>query len=287
VGLVLASALLHAWWNFVLKRSGGGALFVGLSKGVEVVLLAPAFLWWGVPGIGGAWTGWPLVLGGAALTLASYAALSRAYTLGELSVVYPVARGGLLLFVPVLGYAFLGERLTGRDTVGICAVGVGIVVLQLPALTPHDVRAFVTRLAHPATTFALLAAAASAGYTVWDTRAVRVLPAFTYLYAYTAVVAVVYGGVLLRTHTTRAIRAELTGKRWALVQVALGNAASYLLVLLALRGGTSGHVVAVRQVSIAVGAVLGWRLLGEAFGATRRLGVALIVLGCVLLAASR
>ena len=285
--LVLASALQHAWWNLVLKRNGGGALFVGLSKAVEVVLLAPAFLWWSVPRLGGAWGSWPLVLGGAALTLASYAALSRAYERGDLAVVYPVARGGLLLFVPVLGHAFLGERLSGLDALGIAAVGVGIVVLQLPALTPRDVRAFAVRLARPATTFALLAAVAAAGHAVWDRRVVQVLPAFTYFYAYTAVIAAVYGAVLLRTRPTGAIVAELVEKRGALVQVALGNSASYLLVLLALRTDTSSHVIAVRQVSIAIAAVLGWRLLGEAFGAARRLGVALIVLGCALLGGAR
>jgi hypothetical protein len=42
--LVVLSAATHAYWNFLLKRSGGSQLFVGLSKVAEVVMFAPAFL---------------------------------------------------------------------------------------------------------------------------------------------------------------------------------------------------------------------------------------------------
>ena len=47
---------------------------------------------------------WPLVLGGAVLTGANYVALAKAYETGDLSIVYPVARGGTLLFLPLLGF---------------------------------------------------------------------------------------------------------------------------------------------------------------------------------------
>ena len=65
------------------------------------------------------------------------------------------------------------------------------------------------------------------------------------------------------------------------------NTVAYLLVLVALRTATSSYVVALRQLSVAVGALLGWRLLGEEFGPPRRLGVALVVAGCLLVALAR
>ncbi len=59
---------------------------------------------------------------------------------------------------------------------------------------------------------------------------------------------------------------------------------SYLLVLVALRAGTSSYVLAVRQLSIAIGVLLGWKLLGEDLAWPKRVGVSLLVAGCLLVA---
>jgi hypothetical protein len=100
-GIVIASTVTHAYWNFLVKRSGGGQLFVGLSKMLEAVVFAPVF----VAAVFlrnpvGLLRAWPLSVVGAALTLANYLALGRAYETGDMSIVYPLARGGTLLFLP-------------------------------------------------------------------------------------------------------------------------------------------------------------------------------------------
>ena len=46
-------------------------------------------------------------------------------------------------------------------------------------------------------------------------------------------------------------------------------------------------MIAVRQLSIAVGALLGWRFLGESLPPAKRAGIALLVAGCILLALTR
>ena len=65
------------------------------------------------------------------------------------------------------------------------------------------------------------------------------------------------------------------------------NIGSYLLALVALQTGQASYVIALRQLSIAVAAILGWRLLGESFPEPRRVGLGLVVLGCVLLGLTR
>lgn len=285
--LVLASTVAHAYWNFLVRRSGGGQPFVGLSKIAEVVLFAPAFLLWALPAARGLLAAWPVIVVGALLTLANYVALARAYRAGDLAVVYPVARGGVLLFLPPLGFLAFGERPSAAGWAALACIVAGIAVLQLPALSRAAVAALGPRLRDPAVAYALAAALATAGYTVWDKRAVRTLPAFAYFYAYTVLVAAAYAAYLLARHPRAELRAEWRAHRWPIVQVAACNTAAYLLVLLALRDGTSSYVVAVRQLSIAIGALLGWRLLGEGMGAARRLGVALIVAGCLLVALAR
>lgn len=282
--LVLVSVVTHAWWNLQLKRAGGGVAFLGLSKVLEAVVFAPAFVVLAWDDVALLRADWPLVLVAAALTLLNYVALGRAYASGELGVVYAVARGAALLILPLLGFLLLGERVSGTGWAAIgCIVG-GLALVQLPAFVPGAARRLGRELARPAIRWALLAALATAGYTAWDRRAVQTLPPFTYVYAYTVVVAAAYGAWLLHHHGRPALAAEWRRHRGAIAQVAVLNTVTYLLVLFALRTSTSSYVLGLRQLGIAVGAVLGWRLLGEAFGAPKRVGVVVLVLGCALVA---
>ena len=287
--LVLVSAFMHAYWNYLLKRSGGSQAFVGLSKVGEVVVFAPVFALYALrPALDYGWALLPLAAVGAALTLANYAALALAYERGDLSLVYPVSRGGILLFLPPLGYLTFGERVDAVGGAALALILGGIVALQLPALTWRAAGALGPQLARsPATGYALLAALAAAGYTLWDKRAVRTLPPFTYFYAYTAGVAAGYAAFIVRRYGRAAVRREWGAHRAAILQVAVLNTVTYLLVLFALRAATSSYVVALRQLSIAFGVLLGWRLLGEELSGPRRLGVALLLAGCVLVALAR
>ena len=97
--LVLLSAILHASWNFLLKRAGGTQVVMSLSKVAEVVVFAPIFLLAFVPVLPSLrealwWAGIASI--GVAM---NYIALSRAYRLGDLSFVYPIARGAILVFL--------------------------------------------------------------------------------------------------------------------------------------------------------------------------------------------
>jgi hypothetical protein len=86
--LVLVAAVLHAYWNYLVKRAGGGQLFVGLTKVAEVALFAPVFA---LVGLREATSHgiqlWPLAAVGAALTLLNYLLLGKAYEQADLSVV--------------------------------------------------------------------------------------------------------------------------------------------------------------------------------------------------------
>lgn len=61
---------------------------------------------------------------------------------------------------------------------------------------------------------------------------------------------------------------------------------SYLLVLVALRSVTSSYVLALRQLSIGTGVLLGWRLLGEGLSLPKRVGIALLMAGCAAVASA-
>jgi uncharacterized membrane protein len=287
VFLVVFSAGTHAYWNFLLKRSGGTQLFVGLSKVGEVVMFAPLFLVLVAPKIGLYDGLFFLAAVGASFVLANYVFLALAYSHGDLSFVYPVARGSILLFLPLLAYVTVGERIS---VIGAAAMGLivfGIIALQLRTLEWRALASLGAQLRSPATTFALLAALGAACYTIWDKRAVQRVPAFAYIYLYTALTAVAYAAFIWRRYPRVQIASEWRANRWSILQVGFFNITSYLLVLFALRTGTSSYVIALRQLSIAVGVTLGVLFLREEISTPKRLGVALIVTGCIVVGVAR
>ena len=103
LAIVAISTFTHAYWNFLLKRAGGSSTFVALSKVAEVICFAPVFIWAAVTGHESAPSVIPLAAVGAVLVLLNYAALARAYSMGDLSFVYPISRAGILLFALPLG----------------------------------------------------------------------------------------------------------------------------------------------------------------------------------------
>jgi drug/metabolite transporter (DMT)-like permease len=271
--LVALSALTHAYWNFLLKRCGGSQMAVALSKVVEAGLFLPLLLFGLAPGADRLLDSWLLPVVGAALVLLNYVLLAAAYKRGELSVIYPVVRGGMLVFLPPLAYVTLGERLTPAGWIAIIAIVLGIVVLQA---WQSDLR---QRWLTSANALSLAAGFVAAGYTIWDKKAVQSMSPVTYFGAYTVLLGIAYVP-FLRPKSS----AELWRFQWrSIVQIGLFNSGSYLLTLLALQSGAASHVIAVRQLSIAIGALLGWRWLGESMSAPRIVGVVLVVFGCVLM----
>lgn len=284
--LVVISAALHAYWNYLLKRAGSSSTFVGLSKVAEVVLFAPVF----VVATAMYVTEHPiplthaavLVLIGAALTLGNYVALTRAYRGGDFSLVYPVSRGASLMFLPPLGLLVLGEHI---DAVG--ALALTFILLGLFLFKERGARGSSGTLGHWATSalhYSLLAGVAAAGQTIWNKSAVALLPPFVYFYAYTVLVAAAYTMFLLRTAPRDTIATTWRSNRSAIVRVGCSNSIAYLLVLVALRSGTSSYVIGLRQLSLVFGAMLGvWRLQ-EVVTPRKRLGMATVLAGCLLLA---
>jgi drug/metabolite transporter (DMT)-like permease len=117
--MVLTAAFCHAYWNFLLKRTGGGP---GLLTAVALVSLAwllPVALVWCF------WTGyrpnavaWGAMLVSGLIHGAYFLMLDRAYrgrkgdaaSAGDLSVVYPLARATGPLLTIIMAVIWLGER---------------------------------------------------------------------------------------------------------------------------------------------------------------------------------
>src|SRR3989442_15936091 len=145
--LVLGAAVCHSAWNLLVKTDArrleiqSGALIVG------ALLCSPALLIYALAEVSG--PAWGVILLSGLFATAYVFPLTAAYGAGDLSLVYPVARGTPPLLVVPLAIVLLGERPAWQGLVGI-----GLVVLGIAAghggfprgAPPGDPRAPAARL---------------------------------------------------------------------------------------------------------------------------------------------
>jgi drug/metabolite transporter (DMT)-like permease len=144
--LVLAAAGLHAGWNVLLKTSEDPLPTATRSLAASAVLVTPLCLvaWYATGHHGLPALGW-LVLGLSACAEGFYFVfLSRAYQAGDLSVVYPVARGTGPLVAVAAGLLVLHEHLTILELIGVVAVLAGIWAVRRPRMNAAVVPALIT-----------------------------------------------------------------------------------------------------------------------------------------------
>lgn len=277
--LILAAAIVHASWNYFLKRSGGGTVFVWLFATLSALIYAPlaaAILWWQKPDFG--WVHYGLMFASAALHTVYYLLLDRGYRSGDLSVVYPLARGTGPLITMLCAVLFLDEHPTALAVAGALLIGGGAI-----ALTGDPRKLRQSGNLH-AVGFALLTGCMIASYTLVDKIAVAawLIPPLVQDWAANL------GRVLLMTPMALRRRKEIpatwrrAGKE--IVAVALLCPLSYILVLTAMVFTPVSYVAPAREVSILVAALMGTHLLAEGDAARRMAAAAAMVAGIVCLA---
>jgi uncharacterized membrane protein len=298
IALVAVSSLLHVAWNVRLKTAGEPlrAATVGMLAATVGIVPAGVAAWWltGRP---------PLPVEGVALGLLSgvieagyFVLLSAAYRRGDLSVVYPIARGTAPLLAVAIGVGLFGERLGMPGSVGVVLLLIGFMALQQPwrALRRTgpgpsgggEAAGAGPRL-DPAIAFALATGVTIATYTAIDrlgTRLIHPLPYAAILWVTTSVtlalwVRFVAGGDVFAGGRSEVRSAAFGG--W----MTLG---AYVLVLWALSVAPLSGVAPLRESATVFAAAWGSVRLGEAVSRRetwRRVGAsALIVGGAILLA---
>ena len=271
LGLLLVAAFGHATWNFFAKRAAGGAAFVWLFSALAALLYAPVAV--GVYAIQRPALGWVAVafmVGTAVLHTAYFVTLQRGYDVGELSVVYPVARSTGPVLAMAAAVALMGERPSV-----VASMGAGLVVAGALAISWRA--GARSRSLRRSVTAGLLVGALIAGYTLWDKHAVSAVgvPPVLLDWAGNLGRALLLSPYVLR-HRER-MREQWRTHRAEALAVALLAPLSYILVLTAMGFTPVSYVAPAREVSVLVGTFLGSRLLGEG-DLRRRLAAAALML---------
>jgi uncharacterized membrane protein len=282
--VVAVSALLHVAWNVRLKTAGDPlrAATVGLLAASVGIVPVGIGAWWlaGRPVL--PVEGIALALVSGVLEAVYFVLLSAAYRRGDLSVVYPIARGTAPLLAVVFGVVLLGERLGVAGSVGVVALLVGFLLLQRPwqALRGH-------RGLDPSIMFALATGVSIATYSAIDRVGTRLIEPLTY-----AAILWVTGALLLVLWIRFVAGGDMfAGGREQLRYAAIGGwltLAAYLLILWALSVAPLSAVAPLRESAAVFAAAWGSFRLGEAadrVDAARRIGASLLILAGALLLA--
>ncbi len=267
---VLFAAFLHALWNALVKTGASqvtGMLIMTLVQGgigFAIALTRP------LPSMDVL----PWLLASGVFHAAYKLFLAFAYEQGDLSRVYPIARGAAPMVVTVVSALALSDVIAPLEYVGIFVLGAGIAVMAQGAFRNGESRRLVP--------LALGSAMMTAGYTLVDGLGARVagdaamfvgwMFALDALF-FTPVCVALRGGMVLRSNL----------RDWALGGLAAAvSFAAYMIAVWAMTQAPIALVAALRETSILFAVVIGWQVFGDRMDRTKAAAAGLIVLGLVL-----
>lgn len=265
--LALSAAVLHAGWNLAVKQTPHER-FVALWA---QFLFGGIFALIGLIASGGMAAGaWKWAVLSGCVHLPYLLLLARAYGHGDFSQVYPIARGGGAFLSAIGGIVLLHDTVNAWGVTAIIVIAVGLSLLA-------------GSWRGPAVRTALAVAITICAYTLLDAKGSRSTERLSYAFAtslMTAVSSSIYG---LLTHRTAALRTVIRadGRRFALAGFA--SLLTYTLVLVAVRYASVGYVTALRESSVVLAALIGWRYLGEGDVRRRVTASSIVLFGLVLL----
>ncbi len=279
--LVLTSSVCHAAWNFAARRAAGDFVlfWLALCASVVTLCLLTGFVVWSDPSI---WPPSSKALGVGAITGVLhgvyYRLLTAAYERGEISLVYPIARGSGVGLTALLAWFLLNEQISTAGTAGIGLVLVGILVLGAAPLLRREVPGHGYLLA-------IGVGVSIAAYSLVDKIGANLVHPIVFMWM------MQLGATLplwfyVRDQSARRLL-NLATRRWRfLLLVGPGAVVSYLLILFAYTAGPVSYIVAAREVSVVIGVFLGVVFLKEQLNLPKLIAVLSITAGLVLIRAA-
>ena len=289
--LVAGSAVLHVAWNVLLKTAGEPfrAATIGMSTAGAIIIPAAIIGWFAIGRPAIPPEAIALGIASGVLEAAYFVFLAAAYRRGDLSVVYPIARGTAPLLAVAVGIFILGERLGPEGLVGVGFLLIGLLMLQRPWR-------YFRRSADgggwdPAVGFALLTGVMIAAYSAVDSVGSKLVEPWFYaglIWASGVFFLWVWAIVIGAAKRWRVEDAEAPFDTRRAAIGGLITLAAYLLILVAFSVAPLTAVAPLRESAIVIASAWGTLRLGEGTNrgeAARRISASVfVVLGAVLLA---
>ncbi len=268
---VLFAAILHAGWNAVI-RSGvdrfQGMLILTVTQGIMGCVMA---MFAPMPS-GQAWM-WLIASG---LFHTAYKLfLASAYQRGDLSRVYPIARGAAPMMVVLVGLVLLSDRIAGQEYLGIALIGIGVMLMAQGVFGSGEARSLIP--------LALGSAACTAGYTIVDGVGARVMGSATGYTAWLFVFDLVFFSVFSAAIKGRRVFVA-SRQRWTTGTLAGGmSLVTYWIAVWAMTVAPIALVAAVRETSVLFAVIIGVVWMKERANIGKWIAALVILAGVVTL----
>jgi uncharacterized membrane protein len=282
LAMVLAAALLHASWNLLLKRAQvQGYGFVWAISLAAFVLYAPLVLFWQAADIAQLSAAqWAAIIISAILHVLYFLSLQRGYALGDMSVVYPVARGTGPVLAALAAMVWFEETPSLAALIGLALIASGTFTIAGGAAL---LRTTWTVRMRNGLWWGAITGGFIACYTINDSYAVKYLLLTPLLLDWLAnglrAVLLMPAVIRQRQQTSATVR-----RLWrTILIVGAVSPLAYILVLEAVKLAPVSHVAPARELSMLFAAYLGARFLNEQEFARRLGGACLIAVGVAAL----
>lgn len=272
-GMVIFAAMLHALWNFVTKKISGSLAVIWIGLCGSSLLMTPVSLALlfkeDVTS-----SALPYIITTGLIHAGYFYFIGKSYEKGEISIVYPVARGVGVIGTAITAIFLLFEKISAIGGAGILFVCFGILSIGLrETSTLGNKRSFG---------YALIIGMLITGYSIVDKVGVYLINPIVYIWAMFSIAAICLTPVVLLTKTTT-FREVWSRMRWASGAIGLGSMITYLLILYAFRLGNVSYAVAVREFAVVIGAGLGVVFLGEKLTKLKFVGIMAITAGIIMI----
>jgi drug/metabolite transporter (DMT)-like permease len=268
-GLVLLAAAAHAIWNALIKKAADAVLMmaairlVGLVFGLCVLPFAP-------------WPSgstWILLALACVATFAYYGLLIQSYQVGDLSLVYPIARGSAPVLLALVAFVAIDERLASTQIAGIILITVAILALVIGKGADRR-----------AVGYALATGISIAAYSFLGGLGVRSSASVLGFQAWLEILTGI--GVLAFATIRRSGKIRLFAQTSGSIGLIAGvlSVGGYLAFLTAAKALPLAPIAALRECSLIFGAIIGAVLFREGFGIRRIVAASLVAAGVTAIA---
>lgn len=267
---ILFAAFLHASWNALIK--------LGTAKLTAMLILTVVQ---GMLGLGFALTRefpqgqvWLWLAASGVLHAVYKMLLAFAYEHGDLSRVYPIARGAAPLIVLMVGAFVLKDQIAILEIIGIVVLGLGILLMARGVLSSGESRRLLP--------FALGSALATAGYTLVDGMGARLsgdpLAFVAWMFFFDATLFLTAGFAIGGRDILK-----VSARVWIMGSIAaVLSYGAYAIAVWGMTVAPIALVAALRETSILFAVLIGWVAFGDRMDRGKAAATAMIVLGVVL-----
>lgn len=267
--LALLAAVMHAVWNLLVKRSDDHLVAGWTVVAGAAVIALPILTMHGVPDR----SVWDLIVISTIIQVGYVLMLASAYRVGDLSFVYPLARGTSPVLVALAGVTFLGDEISIAGWAGVALVTAALVILAWRRADRSGMGA------------ALVTGFLISAYTSIDAAAVREQgEALSVIAAEFVLLALTLGLVVLVLRGPVAMVGMFRSDWRSAVIGGFATGTAYLLVMIAALSAPVGLVSGVRETSVLIAVVASRMLLQEDVSGAQIWTVATATLGIVLIA---